>query len=1635
MKKKLLTLGLSSTLALSAITPAFANSISSNDDKTYIETAIGFKYPETIESLKSKNLTATLTGPETLNINLSDFLSNSSQSIDINGYNVTSETTIENNKVTVLKFKISGLTAKDGYNLKLEGKNYVTTIVNLSTANYSKRVNISTATNMILGDVNKDNKVDTSDRKLLEDNLNAKNTEYDLNNDGKITVSDISIVNSNMTNSSSAEIFDTEIVKSKVISNINNDAFNNITNNANNNIDEIKGSLENLFTGNSNISFKPKNSQDNISIPLEFNTPQEMSSVEVKIPTGAENAEIVLYDESGSIISTSNQNSSMLGLAKNNSDLTSDQNLARTKENEEKVVVVNLGSRKPVKKITINVKPNKDGSYVEVEEVKILGDVVNEDIVQDNTVKNIKAEAGDSQVTLSWRAVPNVTGYKVYYGKDANNLDNIITTDVTSITISDLKNLETYYFSISAISGSWEGNKSSVILATPQPESAPERPDFVTGTAGDSTISLSWKPAKNAKTYNVYVKTEKESSPKKVESGITNTNYKLTNLTNDIEYTVYVTSQNSVGESGFSEPAQATPKKEEIIIPTLPTKNKISNDNILDIQMGHKDNVDPGLYPNGFDPKWLIDENFYTNWVARKYWETNTFIFTFKEPKTMDYLIWVPRLDGNYKNANDSYTIKVWTEDNIDGQGTVVANDVKITERFEDNRYYALTFPKTENIKKISVKLNETPGQIRVNASEVVFYEYNDIADRVADLFANSSRTELKSNVTQDQINNLKAEVTSTEGFVVDKNILLKELEIADSLLNKNTDNLGLIKNNLYSINPQVDNQKFGKAINDWQPLGIVGLANEKVTIYADIPEGEVVSLVPTQFFEQANSLSSSPIPLKNGRNIITIPKIGNVNTDRGGSLYLTYSGNRASDIKLQIIGGHKIPYLELNDFHKISETEAKERIRNFIIELTEYNPYNLPGNKEIQNLNHTEISLPNILLSLPATKVLDGINEGVSTQEEKVEKMYKNVQSWEELMGVMYKTHGIDDHKNNSLQTRNNIRYMKMFSGAFMYAAGNHIGVPYGSASGLMNGKPTTDIASGQEQNNLFGWGIAHEIGHVMDKLGKTEITNNIYSLMGQTYDGKINILKSRLELSNVYEKAFKKVSDGKEGVPNDVFTHLAMYWQLHLAYDDADNPFKFYNELHKQYKGQNLGDINNFAIAASKIANKDLTEFFTRWGVDLSEQAKTEISKLPKEDRAIYYLNDESRRQRLNNNSGNKNINVEANAKLQQSQDSENDKAKEVLITITSKSDNVQGYEILRKGSSDKEFKPIGFTTTNTYTDYIGSANNLTFTYAIKPIDVLGNISPQKEIGQVRISYDNTIEKSLYTIDEKTGIVTFTEPTIVTGIKVTPKGNEKMPTGTYKVYADIVDNIAPTSSQTTNDGFILAKDGNFANNFATEPNTYINYFNKPNSSEDKIWAYDVNRLKLENFDFSKYNVEFLSYPGDNVEFMEMGIGRLSADYKYGEGTDDVIPKDSLVIVGKYRGNSILSNIYVKGIYSTENSLNEQPKTKERPVGGYTLMFDTVDENGTITSSTAEGIFIFVPQIQGESSDKGHESISDLPTEIMAQMWQGTFNDDGSFTKERLTSDTAWITMPTDESLPTIVLQGNQKNLNVEFK
>ena len=146
--------------------------------------------------------------------------------------------------------------------------------------------------------------------------------------------------------------------------------------------------------------------------------------------------------------------------------------------------------------------------------------------------------------------------------------------------------------------------------------------------------------------------------------------------------------------------------------------------------------------------------------------------------------------------------------------------------------------------------------------------------------------------------------------------------------------------------------------------------------------------------------------------------------------------------------------------------------------------------------------------------------------------------------MYICKTTQGISaTYENNDMHTRQNIRCMTMFSGAFMYAAGSHIGIGYGSCGGMVVGQPVSVTKPSQDQyNGLFGWGIAHEIGHNMDKLGRAEITNNIYSLMVQTYDGKSNTLTSRLEASSKYKDIFTKTAQGYPGAAGNVFVQLGM-------------------------------------------------------------------------------------------------------------------------------------------------------------------------------------------------------------------------------------------------------------------------------------------------------------------------------------------------------------------------------------------------------------------------------------------------------------------------------------------------------------
>ena len=113
-------------------------------------------------------------------------------------------------------------------------------------------------------------------------------------------------------------------------------------------------------------------------------------------------------------------------------------------------------------------------------------------------------------------------------------------------------------------------------------------------------------------------------------------------------------------------------------------------------------------------------------------------------------------------------------------------------------------------------------------------------------------------------------------------------------------------------------------------------------------------------------------------------------------------------------------------------------------------------------------------------------------------------------------------------------------------------------------------------------------------------------------------------------------KTAQGRAGASGDVFVQLGMYWQLHLAYDGGDKPLDFFNRFFAAWKsGQYFNGASAYddkvALTASAIAGRNLTDFFTRWGMTLSPETRTKLSGYPDETRAIWYLNDQSRRDRL--------------------------------------------------------------------------------------------------------------------------------------------------------------------------------------------------------------------------------------------------------------------------------------------------------------------------------------------------------------------------------------------------------------------
>lgn len=1249
---------------------------------------------------------------------------------------------------------------------------------------------------------------------------------------------------------------------------------------------------------------------------------------------------------------------------------------------------------------------------------------------------------------------------------------------------------------------------------------------------------------------------------------IRDTKYTITGLEDQATYEIKMTATNHHGTGGLSETYIGSTAK--LLAPEMPNYNLINRPGNGDLT----DNIISVDISNGqANPEYIVDNDYSTAFVAQDWcgganYDRVVPIVTFDKEYTIDTIRLSSKIEdpGKYPLPNNA-RVETYDENGKRIQ-EVPISDISIQHIKSANgvSYAQLKLKEPIKATRISVKVDAPSWANYVSSiSELKFYEYDSLEDDVDALFKDNLMIELNEWVTEDIINNLENRANTkdpiADEYHPNRENILKNIQRAKDLIEDSN-----IKDKILTLDPMIRNQ--GNTIgqgNNWQALGVAVKQGDKVNIYIGSDRQDTkFNLAITQHYGESGSyIKTYHEKLKVGKNEITIPESPfNMDYEKGGNLYINFDSNynEKQNVQVRVSGGTDIPHLNLNNMmdDESKQSEVKDKIRTYINELKTYvseveskypdsvtsedranNIYTYDAETSI--LNSTEIEGDRITLSLAADQVLKGIEDGIKDDENaQVERVYDTLLAWEQLMKVSYAQQGLleeaidfnEDGKidntpqdelggkgeqkffndNRAPLNRINIKYQRMFTGAFMYASGHHVGIGYGSVPGMMTGVPFKFDENGNlvngEDGQLFGWGINHEVGHVHDRPGLTyaETTNNILALISQTFN---DINKSRIEDSNAYIKVYDKVTSGSEGLASDGLTKLAMFWQLHLAYDDTntykmldvntDNSLEndtFYAKLYRATRENGIAQkeaghdqtAQTFIMRSSDAVKKDLREFFEKWGLVASPNTNEYLNSknYPKEDKAIYYLNDEARRQRLNKVQDMADDTKVIGVFEDSIKDNKYINQKEVPLRLSvDKDDNkILGYEIIRKEATATGFKevPVGFVerdTTNLVTEYvdvIDTANNRVFEYKVKAYDYNLNVTSETNIGTIKVNHDGSIAKANWTfdtntrsvddvVDENTGhgqvangainnIKDNNKDTVYKASKATNQNGQVLGGDPY-VTVDMGDTkqvvgLKYTPGETTTTKkfslknffkkdtevkydpiskyeVLVSEDGvnwikAHSGTFETNKENTI-YFNEAgNSTNTQLWAYNAKYVKLVAKGAQTISIAELDILGPTGDNIEIGVDNNDKIYKNGIGK---LKSDYEYTPGK---SIPAGSIIVTGEYKGDPAFNVPLVLNEDgenfAIESQAILLAELPEDAEL-GEVAEGNWVYwiTPEQQDKIID-GEENIKG--SSIKAELYRyNKLDDNNAPVGERLVSDTFLVTVGDLDKLPEIDLIG----------
>ena len=1399
-------------------------------------------------------------------------------------------------------------------------------------------------------------------------------------------------------------------------------------------------------------------------------------------------------------------------------------------------IVIDLGSQIAVKRVTLTITgTKKNNNLAEISKVEFVNGMENRIPEPARDIpKELKTDVvGNKTFTVSWNQCVNVMGYEVRIkgfieeGEEKVEAEEVVSVRGNSLSVSSLNegklvNNSPYEVSVQSVNGAWKSGFCEPISVTTKVDKAPPAPDYVNAIGKFKAIDVSWKKMKDTDYFNVYYREAGTEEYTKVEK-IEESKFTISDLKDKTDYELYVTGVNEKGESEPSKLAVAsTTDQNPAQMPKYKLLNRAEKGQVSEIfesaVLGSGEMQDSPLDTEK-GTAWGTVDNTPTSHYFMNTWDGGGFnpmggrglIYTFKETYTMDRIALqeVSPQSQNYGYAQ----VRYW-----DGAGTehvIPRGSIRVIKKqdSEGRVYYMLRFPGPIEVKKIQFALSRSYVYGTISVSEVYFYDYDSLEEDIMALYTDDLHTVLREDVTQATIDALKKRINTVDPvskeYHPDKKYLEQELQTAQDILD--CKDLGKAVEVHNTINTRDAGRGFG-GLNSWQPLGVTAAAGEEITVYVGhntkrTGDGTNLQLVSTQYHSEAASMFKVVATLKIGKNTVTIPKLWSQAAETGGALYVQYTSNNANDrYAVRVSGGVQVPMLDL--YGKMDEASAQERqsraeeyvgkLETYVAGIKEkHDEVHLNSDNKLVKYDYeatdcilgaSDIMLDTMMLSLPAQQILAGLGNG-STQE-KARKLVTSMEAMENMMYLFYQHKGLTknstytvggketavDVKDRFPANHQNIRYQTMFAGAFMYASGNHIGIEWGSATGLMSGVTVKHNNGKYESGQYYGWGIAHEIGHCINQgtYAVAEITNNYFAVLAQAKDTNDSV---RFKYSNVYDK----VTSGTKGRATNVFTQLGMYWQLHLAYDNGLN-YMTYSDYNEQLANLFFARVDSYSRnpgraptpndiilslcgdkdqdlmrLACVAAEKDVLEFFERWGMTPDADTISYAGQFPKETRAIYYVNDESRVYRLANPAGAfAKADTEALNSTTTTAAVDPNAANKVnmqfnLVSGVNEAD-VLGYEIVRciTSNGDEEKQIAGFVTGDTFTDTITTMNNRVVTYEVTAIDQHLNRSKALRLAPVKIKHQGEIDKTYWSVSTNNMDAT----SKVTGDKedqeYIPCGpEEEAPitaavdndtsttyTGTVKANAEVVIELNQEVTiagfkYTVNSGTPIKDYSVFVRNEKNEwveaaSGTFTDKVNTVNfgiKDSSNIALYQTSAVKLAikgqtGTEIAISELDVLGVTGDDVEFRKTegdgttAIGTLAEDYKYGDKDGDVIKAGSIVFTGRYKGNAAY-NVVI--LYDQDGNivggLNDKNELK-----AYQVIFSDVDDSDEVIKDDFDGTWIYWIDPKDADLNKLEK--------VRAELYRV---DEATTNKgQRLVSDCIFEEMPAE--LPNITLSGKKK-------